>query len=119
MTILEMLELLETEIISLRARNEELQLTLRHSENDRTTTVKRSRGTSQKKGQKKVAPRRPSAKDKKTGKQITNVQLELPVPEEAAPQTRSIGKRQALGKSILQLRKSVGRPAPEHSGSLS
>ena len=112
MTIVEMLEILETEILSLRARNLQLQtsLTQGHRNGEESVADNRSRRTAKKKsrGKKKAGA------STRTSKRVEAQQLELTaqenLPATEAP-VRTLGKRQALGKSLLQLRKmSAARP---------
>lgn len=111
MTIFEMLEKLETEIVSLRTRYMDLA---------RSPDQARPNGN----GRPAAAPKKPSARGKTTrpnakakrkkalkaarpAKGPAFQQLELPVAESAAAEepARVLGKRQALGKSLVQLRK--------------
>jgi hypothetical protein len=95
LTILEMLDRLEAEVVSLRARNRQLQLAIENGA--KRTTSKRS--TKKKKS-------KPPKKSKRTPKK--GEQLQLPAVSDVQPdqkEQRVLGKRQALGRSILQLRK--------------
>ncbi|MDQ2949407.1 MAG: hypothetical protein M3Y27_26295 [Acidobacteriota bacterium] len=91
LTIFDMVDLLETEIAALRVRNQELQLAIEQQRQiDAAATA--------------VKKRKAPVKKKTTKGQ----QLPLPtIEEEAKPEqeTRTLGKRLALGKSLVQLRR--------------
>jgi hypothetical protein len=107
LTIFEMLELLETEIVALRARTHELQLALQAREQLPVAPAsgKKKKRPAKKKAKRKVAAKKAAKKDE---------QLSLPaLAEETKPEqdSRPLGKRVALGKSLVQLRRvSAARP---------
>jgi hypothetical protein len=116
LTIFEMLERLETEIVSLQMRYRNLASSLEHQQQNGSTrpVTAPKRKVARKKKPVKVAAKRSKRKEEPT-------QMELPV-SEAAPAgeehpERALGKRQALGRSLLQLRKmSAWRTShPPHS----
>jgi hypothetical protein len=91
-----MLDQLEAEVVSLRARNRQLQLAIENGAKRSPATRARKKKTS-----------KTAKKSKRTKKK--EEQLQLPAVLDAQPdqkQERVLGKRQALGRSILQLRKS-------------
>lgn len=115
MTIFEMLEKLETEIVSLQARYQDLASSVGNlqANGNGQHPGSRKRGSGRKKSVVKAkADEKPG---KRKAKPPTPVQafeqLELPADEVIANQPaegqpgRALGKRQALGKSIIQLRK--------------
>ena len=106
MTIVEMLEILETEIVSLRARNLQLQTSLEQGSRngEKSASASRSRRVAKKKprGKKKAAASLPKPKHDEVQQLELTAQENLPATEQSA---RTLGKRQALGKSLLQLRK--------------
>lgn len=114
MTIFEMLEKLETEIVSLQTRYQDLAKALQHAGSNGNGNVvdkpKRARKAIQKKKKAKSAAKKNTVR-KRAGSATAHesAQLELPVnepaSESAAQANRVLGKRQALGKSLLQLRK--------------
>ena len=103
MTLLDMLDRLEAEIASLRIRNRQMEASLRKV--DLRSTPAGARQERRKRASK--------SKKKKKGKSASpreknDRQLALPVasdPNSAPPEGRSLGKRQALGKSLVQLRR--------------
>lgn len=108
MTIFEMLEKLETEIISLRTRCETLAAPLSHpSPNGDSGRPAKKPGARKKKRSKKVAAR--SGRKAEASSENVSEQLELQVAAEPASTAeqpeRVLGKRQALGRSLVQLRK--------------
>lgn len=116
MTIFEMLEKLETEIVSLQARYQDLATALQHAQANGNGSVapatkkKRTSAGTKRKVAKKRAERKPARKGPAIRDSAEAAQLELPVPGAAAPSAeqtpaRPLGKRQALGKSLIQLRK--------------
>jgi hypothetical protein len=116
LTIFEMLEKLETEIVFLRTRCQDLASSLERAHSDgvgQHAAAPKPLPAPRKKSKKK--PARASGKRSKP-KAATAVraaksqqQLELGAPDAGQPgeeQTgRRVGKRQALGKSLVQLRK--------------
>jgi hypothetical protein len=104
-TIFELLDRLETEIVSLRSQNLELRTSLHTVEgNGVSHSIERKRSSKKKSIKRSSA----SAKKKSAAAQKTIKQLELPVDANGAHDgepKRSLGKRQALGKSLLQFRK--------------
>jgi hypothetical protein len=114
LTIFEMLEKLETEIVSLQTRYRDLANALQHpAANGNGIVVEK-----QQRARKPVKKKKPLKSASK--KNIARVrgasagahdfaQLELPVSESGTEDTqqggRVLGKRQALGKSLVQLRK--------------
>ncbi len=111
LTIFEMLETLETEIVSLRTRNLELRASLSDSQSNGTPLVEKQRP--------QVAPERaprekkrsgktkqkPRPKAKKSAKKVQQLELAESADTSLENQSRTVGKRQALGRSLLQLRK--------------
>jgi hypothetical protein len=112
LTIVEMLEILETEILSLRARNLQLQtsLTQGHRNGEESVAGNRSRRAAKKKSRGKKKAGASSQKPKRGDTQQLELTAQENLPATEAP-VRTLGKRQALGKSLLQLRKmSATRP---------
>ncbi len=112
MTIFELLEKLETEIVALRSRFENLEASLAHATPNgnapsRNLAPKKPLAIKKKNTPKKKQAARPKAKAVPSG--TDSQQLELTVTEQAPvnpEQTeRVLGKRQALGRSLVQLRK--------------
>ena len=104
-TIFELLDRLETEIVSLRSQNLELRTSLYVG---KANGIAPSRVERKPSSNKKVV-KRSAAKAKKKKKPVSQKsgkQLELPVQANGdGDAKRSLGKRQALGKSLLQFRK--------------
>ncbi len=104
MTLLDMIDLLEHQIEFLRAR---VAATENSTNPVAQAASKRMRGA--KKARKKTASNKGAAKRKQS--KSANQQLLLPPTADTPPspteETRSLGKRQALGKSLLQLRRSA------------
>jgi hypothetical protein len=105
LTIFEMLELLDTEIVGLRARNRELQIALeRREQTSAAPASPKKKRTAKKKSNRKASRKQPVKKGE---------QLSLPALTEevkAAQEARPVGKRLALGKSLVQLRRVAPRP---------
>jgi hypothetical protein len=112
LTIFEMLEKLETEIVSLQARYQDLASSLHHTAangNAISHPAKRKPRPVGKKKAVRAAARKAKPKAAAPSKLPDFEQLELqvqesPVPTDQQP-SRVLGKRQALGKSLVQLRK--------------
>lgn len=107
MTTLEMLDALEARLLVLRTRNESLVAELQRANRQLESAPKPARRVKRK-------SRRAPAKKSRSGakkSEATKV-LELPRRTEAEQEERSLGKRRALGRSILQLRK----PAAANAG---
>jgi hypothetical protein len=110
LTIFDMLELLETEVVSLRAQNLELRLAIdRQSVNGGTRKGGKRASATKKKAKRKTAGT--SRKTKAAGAGTVNgtgEQMDAPAhanPGDPQPEAHPLGKRKALGKSLLQLRK--------------
>lgn len=125
MTIFEMLEKLETEIVFLRARCQDLASSLERVPSDgvvqHATAPKRAPAPRKKrKKPAKAAGKRSKPKAAAPVKTAASQQqLELPVSDAARSGDeqpgRYVGKRQALGKSLVQLRKMSAWRAAAHS----
>jgi hypothetical protein len=109
LTIVDMLELLEREIVALRTRSRELQVALeRRGQIESLPASPKKRKTARNKRSRKTAS------NKTKGSKLKGEQLSLPALEdESKPEqeTRQLGKRQALGKSLIQLRRTAA-PRP-------
>jgi hypothetical protein len=118
LTIFEMLEKLETEIVFLRTRCQDLASSLERAHSDgaaqRAVAAAPKPITAPRKKSKKKPARAPGRRSKPKAATTARAansqqQLELGAPDAARPgeeQTgRRVGKRQALGKSLVQLRK--------------
>jgi hypothetical protein len=104
LTIFEMIDLLESEIVGLRARMQELERSVGLSQVPTLKSkpkAKRQRGKTHAKKKRATGRKQSQAKEKKLQ------QLSFPTIVDGAekPEERSLGKRQALGKSLTQLRK--------------
>ncbi len=101
-----MLELLDAEIVGLRARNGELQIALeRRDQTNAGPASPKKKRPAKKKRSGKASKKQPVKKGE---------QLSLPaLAEEVKPEqeARPVGKRLALGKSLVQLRR-VSAPRP-------
>lgn len=100
MTTLEMLDALEAELLVLRTTNQNLMAELQQANRQLEGAPQPAR---QGKGKSRRTPakkRRSKAKKGKTAKV-----LKLPAQLSTESEERSLGKRRALGRSILQLRK--------------
>ncbi len=107
MTIFEMLELLDTEIVGLRARNRELQIALERLEQTGAAPASPKKKTAKKakKKSRKATRKQPLKKEEQLSLPTLNAEVK---PEQEA---RPVGKRLALGKSLVQLRRaSAPRP---------
>ena len=111
MTIFEMIETLETEIVSLRTRNLELRASLSDIQSNGTALVelqkpltvpKRAPKEKQRPGKSKRKSRPPA---RKSAKKVEQLELSESTETPGENQSRTVGKRQALGRSLLQLRK--------------
>lgn len=100
MTTLEMLDALETGLLVLRSRNESLMAELQQANRQLESAPSPHRRAKRKSRRAPAKKARSSAKKN----EAANV-LELPHRQTAEQEERSLGKRRALGRSILQLRK--------------
>ena len=101
-----MIDRLEAEVVSLRRRNKQLQSALGKSPSARGTPTRTAKKNRNKGRQTSKSPGKSSTKKVQ--------QLELPAVLETQSEQkegRVLGKRQALGRSILQLRKATSNPA--------
>jgi hypothetical protein len=113
LTIFEMLEKLETEIVSLQTRYQDLASALQHPAANGNGNAAEKQKRPRKQAKKKTGKSAKANKARKRGGASETArdfaQLELPVneagSEEAQQASRVLGKRQALGKSLVQLRK--------------
>ena len=115
MTIFEMLEKLETEIVFLRTRCQDLASALEYAQSNGTVQqlAAAPKPTPAVRKKKKKPPKRSAKRSQSKAPAPANAasqqQLELPVTgatrENEEQAGRSVGKRQALGKSLVQLRK--------------
>ena len=98
-----MLDRLEAEIASLRVRNRQMEASLRKID------LRGSAAGARQQGRKKAFQSKKKKKAKSAPSRRKNDrQLALPVapdPNSAQSEGRSLGKRQALGKSLVQLRR--------------
>ncbi|HXR74926.1 MAG TPA: hypothetical protein VN737_03055 [Bryobacteraceae bacterium] len=100
MTTLEMLDALEAGLLVLRTTNESLMAELRLANRQLESAPRSTHQVKRKSRRPPAKKRRSTAKKKKAAKV-----LELPHQPTAEQEERSLGKRRALGRSILQLRK--------------
>jgi hypothetical protein len=113
LTVLDMLDVLETEIGLLRGQNQSLAAALSHARDQGETplgTPKKRRAGARKTKKKRTPKRRTASTPERAG-----------TPMEGDPATkddRVLGKRQALGKSLLQLRRVTAVPQPQCSGTV-
>lgn len=109
LTVLDMLDVLEGEIVLLRRQNESLTAALSNADHPLAISPvepQRAKRTGAGKPKRKAAKRR-KARGSKSKKVAATAAHGTPPKEE-----RVLGKRQALGKSLLQLRKPlVAHPA--------
>jgi hypothetical protein len=96
-----MLDVLEGELVELRAKNEELLASAKAEKPVRSASRKSRRSKSKGKSKrtqrtaKHIAPRERRPKEPTEGQEV-----------------RQVGKRQALGKSLMQLRRAVPADVP-------
>jgi hypothetical protein len=100
LTTLEMLDALEAGLLVLRTTNENLVAELQQANRQRGSSPASSRRTKRKT---RGAPAKRARSTAKKGEAVKV--LEQPHRPAAESEERSLGKRRALGRSILQLRK--------------
>ena len=110
-----MLDLLEREIVSLRLRNARIEDSLRKLQSRAGEFASHPK---QKTNSRNPKPKRQAATKSARPRPKDNVvqQLALPAVSDSGPNqqdSRPIGKRQALGKSLLQLRRISPVRAPQ------
>jgi hypothetical protein len=114
LTVLDMLDVLETEIGLLRGQNQSLAAALSDTRNQGETpltTPPKKRRAGARKAKKKRTPKRRSA--------IAPERAGTPMEgDPATKEDRVLGKRQALGKSLLQLRRVAAAPQPQCSATM-
>jgi hypothetical protein len=114
LTVLDMLDVLETEIGLLRGQNQSLTAALSNARDQgeiRLGTPPKKRRAGARKTKKKKTPKRPRASAlERAGAPIQG--------DPATKEDRVLGKRQALGKSLLQLRRVAAAPQPECSAAV-
>jgi hypothetical protein len=108
LTLLDLLDVLEDGIVVLRGKNESLTAELLRAGSQGASvppqTPARTRATTRK-SRKKPAKRRKAGSAKKPPRAAR--------PDSLTKEERALGKRQALGRSLLQLRKTPADSQPE------
>ena len=113
LTVLDMLDVLETEIGLLRGQNQSLTAALSNARDQgeiRLGTPPKKRRAGARKTKKKTPKRRRASAPERTGTPMQG--------DPATKEDRVLGKRQALGKSLLQLRGVAAAPQPECSAAV-
>jgi hypothetical protein len=113
LTVLDMLDVLETEIGLLRGQNQSLTAALSNARDQgeiRLGTPPKKRRAGARKTKKKTPKRRRASAPERTGTPMQG--------DPATKEDRVLGKRQALGKSLLQLRRVAAAPQPECSAAV-
>lgn len=109
LTVLDMLDVLEGEIVLLRKQNESLSAALSNADHQLASSSAEPR-TARRAG--KRTPKRKAAKRRKTTGSKSKKMAPAAGPGTPPKEDRVLGKRQALGKSLLQLRKPlIAHPA--------